>query len=285
MRGLRHNWAVSHLAGLAAETTTDIRRGNLAMSWLRRILGFNSAKPMTVERPNEFKADPVDVIRRRDALDGAGSIVNASAAQALAPLMEGVSPSIVDQMRGYIDRDVAGGFATRDEMIEMALDAAEADGAPFLRAEAERLADESLAAQRVAQADWPTQTDCDRLDAAFSALEAEGVIARQNFSCCGTCGSAEIWDEVDAARAQGRPGHGYAFYHQQDTESAVEGYGIYLNYGSSEEGPQAAVAVGRRVVEQLEKHGLRTDWDGSIEKRIGVSLDWKRRRAEPWVRQ
>lgn len=256
----------------------------MAISWLRGILGFDSAKPLPVEPSDEFKADPVDVIRRRFTLDGAGSTINAPAAKALAPLMDGTTPDPVDEMRGYIERDVAGGFITRDEMIDMALDAVEADGGS-LRAEAERIVDESLAAHRVAQADWPTQTDCDRLDTAFAALEAEGVISRQNFSCCGTCGSAEIWDEVDAARAEGRPGHGYTFYHQQDTDSAVEGYGIYLNYGSSEEGPEAALAVGRRVVEQLEEHGLQTDWDGSIEKRIGVSLDWKRRRAEPWVRQ
>ena len=30
-------------------------------------------------------------------------------------------------------------------------------------------------------------------------LEAEGVIARQNFTCCGSCGAIEIWDEIEEA--------------------------------------------------------------------------------------
>ena len=37
-----------------------------------------------------------------------------------------------------------------------------------------------------------------RVDEALAALEAEGVISRQNFSCCGSCGSSEIWDEIAA---------------------------------------------------------------------------------------
>ncbi|RYD51650.1 MAG: hypothetical protein EOP60_10485 [Sphingomonadales bacterium] len=104
------------------------------------------------------------------------------------------------------------------------------------------------------------------------------MIARQNFSCCGTCGSSEIWDEVDAVTQAGGPGHGYVFYHMQDTESAADGEGLYLNYGAGEDGEEAALAVARDVVAELQSHGLRTDWDGSWDQRIHVALDWKRRR-------
>ena len=37
-------------------------------------------------------------------------------------------------------------------------------------------------------------------------------------------------------------------------------------------------AVARDIVSRLEAHGLRTEWDGSWDQRIGVALDWKRRR-------
>ena len=53
------------------------------------------------------------------------------------------------------------------------------------------------------------------LNRAFAALEEEGIIARQNFTCCGTCASAEIWDEIDDSREW----KGYVYFHQQDTES------------------------------------------------------------------
>ena len=137
----------------------------------------------------------------------------------------------------------------------------------------------ALAAHAKAEASWPQFTHCDRLDAAFAALERKGIVARQNFSCCGTCGSTEIWDEMDGARDAGMPVRGYAFYHMQDTERAVDGDGLYLNYGAVEDGEAAALAIGRAIVEGIEAHGLRTDWNGKWSQRIGVSLDWKRRRG------
>ncbi|MBL7373657.1 hypothetical protein INQ23_30515, partial [Escherichia coli] len=62
-------------------------------------------------------------------------------------------------------------------------------------------------------------------------------------------------------------------------ESAVDGGGLYLNYGACDEGEDAALAVARDIVAELEAHGLETRWDGSWDQRIGVALDWKRRRS------
>jgi hypothetical protein len=64
----------------------------------------------------------------------------------------------------------------------------------------------------------------------------------------------------------------------QDTERAAEGDGLYLNYGACEDGEEAALAVANDIVTQLTAHGLRTEWNGSWNQRIAVSLDWKRRR-------
>ena len=41
---------------------------------------------------------------------------------------------------------------------------------------------------------------------------------------------------------------------------------------------EAALAVGRDVIAELQSHGLRTDWDGTWGQRIKIELDWKRRR-------
>ncbi len=35
----------------------------------------------------------------------------------------------------------------------------------------------------------------------------------------------------------------------------------------------------REIVEALQHHGLKTEWNGTIQQRIGVKLDWKRRRS------
>jgi hypothetical protein len=70
---------------------------------------------------------------------------------------------------------------------------------------------------------------------------------------------------------------GYTFYHMQGTESAAEGYGLYLHYGAVEEGKGPALKVGNEILDALQRHGLKTEWDGTHSKCIGVQMDWKRR--------
>jgi hypothetical protein len=185
---------------------------------------------------------------------------------------------LLEDVRRHVARSVASGFARPDEIVEdaVAVFEDEADEA-LLTATARKALADALAARMVEQATWPAVTDCDRLDAAFAALEAEGVIARHDFTCCGTCGSAEIWDEMRAVRDAGGPVTGYAFYHRQDTERAADGEGLYLAYGAVEEGDAAAVAVGRRIMAGLRAQGLAPECDGRIERRIALPLDWKRR--------
>ena len=71
---------------------------------------------------------------------------------------------------------------------------------------------------------------------------------------------------------------GYTFYHWQDTEAAVEGYGICLYYGACDEGGSADLAIGREIVGELKRQGLRPEWN-EPNRRIEVPMDWKRRRA------
>jgi hypothetical protein len=184
----------------------------------------------------------------------------------------------LEDLRSFIVREVAGGFTPPHKIADIAVEYTmdEADEA-VLRREAPRMVQEALEAHRAAQASWPDVTDYDKLDAAFAALEESGVISRQNFTCCGTCGAAEIWDEIDEVKRLDRRARGYAFFHQQDTEGAVDGYGLYLNYGACEDSSEATVAVGHEIVRALEAKGLKADWDGRIEKRISVQMDWKRR--------
>lgn len=179
-----------------------------------------------------------------------------------------------------VRRDVASGFYDEDAILTNAHDAFEEElPKEVLRREASATLRQALADHQAAEAGWPEITDCDRLDAAFAALEAKGVVSRQNFTCCGTCGSTEIWDEIDDAQDSGRPIHGYAFFHMQDTEAAVDGYGLYLNYGACDQDEEAALTIGHAIVDELEAHGLQTGWDGSWNQRIQVSLNWQKRRG------
>ena len=86
-------------------------------------------------------------------------------------------------------------------------------------------------------------------------------------------------DGIEAAQADGVAVQGYAFFHMQDTEAAVEGHGLYMSYGACDTGEAAAIAIGYRIVAQLEAHGLTTQWDGSWSQRIGVPMNWQKRRS------
>jgi hypothetical protein len=187
------------------------------------------------------------------------------------------------ELREEIEAEVAQrireGFDGFEEIVEgvveyLAEEHPGADLVPMVRAAAA----EAWARAREEQASWPVPTDCDRLDRAFAALERSGIVARQNFTCCQTCGHAEIGDEI--AKAQGEPeAVGYAFYHMQDTEHAAQGYGLCLAYGALEQGEAAQQKVGRSIVEALRKEGLAAEWSGDVRKRIEVKdLLWRRRR-------
>jgi hypothetical protein len=181
--------------------------------------------------------------------------------------------------RERIAAAVAEGFSARDDLIgRFAEDAQDESGEEDLEPLVTRLVDAALAAHHRKQARWKGPTDCDRLDQAFAALEAAGIVARQNFTCCSTCGHYEIGDEIKAAKRKKRPVAGYAFYHMQDTESAVGGYGVFIKYDTLTDDPEKKAAVGRRIVEAVEQAGLTAEWNGDPDTAVLVKLNWRKRR-------
>lgn len=186
---------------------------------------------------------------------------------------------LVNEMRPFIQRQFVAGFDSLSSICESAVEAFcdDVDEA-VVRPVAERLTKEIAAAELQQQTRWPALTDCDRVDDAFAELNCSGIVARQNFSCCGNCGVAEIGDEIQAESTKGVAVCGSAFCPMQDTESAAEGCGLYLNYGSVEGDAAETQHVGQQVVEVLQRHGLAIRWDGSIANRIHVRLNWQRRR-------
>jgi hypothetical protein len=183
-----------------------------------------------------------------------------------------------DAMADTIRRDVAAAFTPPDEIVRAAVECDESDDPDeVVEARAESLLSDAVRRHLAEEAKWPAVTDCDRLDAAFAELEKEGVVCRQNFSCCGTCAVGEIIDVMQEESAQGRDVIGCAHYNCQTTESAVEGQGIHLSYGAICGGDTESVAIGHRIARAVAAHGLTVTWDGDLTKRIHVALDWKRR--------
>lgn len=169
---------------------------------------------------------------------------------------------------------VLSGYGTRAEMVEVACEylVTEDDPEPVSRAQGFRLVDR-LWRERVAeQAGWEGETDPERLTRAFEALDDAGITARENFTCCRSCGMAEIGGD-------GSPdARGFVFFHLQGTESAVGGHGLMLYYGGFDGSSETTAAVGHEVVAALRGAGLPATWDGDPGRAIDVEpLDWRRR--------
>jgi hypothetical protein len=175
---------------------------------------------------------------------------------------------------------VAEGFSDRADIIARFTDDPDEEEYGEVDEEAvEALVDLALRAHHTKQKRWKLPTDCDKLDTAFKSLERKGVVARQNFTCCSNCGHHEIWDEVKQTRAKGKV-IGYAFYHQQDTEAAVDGGGIYVKFAAVENDDVKKRLVGQKVVDSLTAAGLKPRWDGDPGCAVAVKLKWRKRRKD-----
>jgi len=193
-----------------------------------------------------------------------------------------LDPKMRADVNDLIQQRVTEGFAPADQIMEWMFDFFEGQDFDFdaLEAYVVRATREAIAAHCAAQKSWPEETDCGRLDFAFLLLEEEGIVARQNFTCCQTCGHAEIWAEIREAQKQ-RLVKGYVFYHAQDTESAVRHNSLYLAYGAVGKDEGAELAVAQRIAAVMQEAGFTVEWNGSTKTRIKLKdIDWKKRREE-----
>lgn len=184
---------------------------------------------------------------------------------------------VIESVKNHVDRAVRAGFDSDEEILSFAADiAADAPGSVTASNWIASVLRESRSNQLEAMRSWPSVTDCDRLDAAFAELEMQGILAKQNYSCCQTCANAEINIEIEERIEDGQHVDGYVYYHAQDTEGAVDGDGMYLAYGGCD-GPESTLRIAHIAVEVLSRHGLKVRWDEDVAKRIFVDIDWKRR--------
>jgi hypothetical protein len=189
----------------------------------------------------------------------------------------------VQEVREFVHKMVARGDrsfdAVLEEAVEYFLEADENSDTSHVEKVCNAEIEKAFAEHLQRQETWPEVTDCDRLDAAFEALNDGGIVAMHDFTCCQNCGLAEIGAEIGTAKEAGVDVVGFAFYHSQDTDAAAAGHGIYLTYGHVDGGEVNGVAVGRVIVTALEEAGLKIVWDGTMGKRINVPLIWQRRIA------
>ncbi|MDG6103317.1 hypothetical protein Daura_17575 [Dactylosporangium aurantiacum] len=136
-------------------------------------------------------------------------------------------------------------------------------------------------ARRAQQREWGDVRS--NVSLAFAELNQLGVLARANFSCCGTCASGEIHDERDGSRHW----HGYLWFHQQDTEALIAstdgsvylGYGVYPPEDFDEAAYEALSPQEQRDRYQADLERMLDDLVFPVLRRHGMRVTWNRNQA------
>lgn len=180
----------------------------------------------------------------------------------------------------YVSKLVRGGYDSREDIIYYVKDAIASEGVKNVKAK--KLVNNTIKALIEEQASWPAETSYQKLSKAMKELEAEGIIARENFSCCMNCGNAEIGDEITDFEKSGKSAKGYVFFHEQATEHATEGYEINFVYGCYpfELPEEEHVKIGQILADKMIEAGFKVDWNGSLSKCVMVDVKWQRRWRE-----
>jgi hypothetical protein len=205
-----------------------------------------------------------------------------------------------DDVREAVRERVLPGFLDKADVVEHVGEYLEIEGDPRVA----RIVDEVWTDRLQEEAGWSGAGDYAKLEAAFAALAEQGVVGRMDFTCCQTCGTAEIDDERTPADVpEGEYPFrewGYTFFHQQDTERLLdEPATLYLSYSTFVPSPDvdddliarwreddslrgevvaaSDASVGHRVADALRAQGLDVTWDGDTGQRVEVAItEWRK---------
>jgi hypothetical protein len=191
-------------------------------------------------------------------------------------------------LREVVRLAVAGGYDSRDRIIESATELLEYDPAATTllgeladtpRAYVGGLVDAALDEHRNAERSFPATTDCDRLAMAFERLRGAGVLAAEDVGYTSSDVRDEMWSALDDAARSGSPARGWVAFHRQDVERAVDSGLLYIAYAAASDRDEDFVGIADEAAQALRNAGLNVTWEGDPSKRIEIhGMTWQRRR-------
>jgi len=99
----------------------------------------------------------------------------------------------------------------------------------------------------------------------FKNLRKKGILARQNFSCCGSCGSYELFNYIkDTDKI------GYVFWHHQENKSFKKHGEVFLHFSSKSDDDAETIKIGKTIVEEIIKLNLPYEWNESASECIHI---------------
>ncbi len=192
-----------------------------------------------------------------------------------------MSPAHREEILNDMCHSLKCGFVSESDLVEETINLLDESydlySKEVIRSEVEQCATLSIEKAKAEQMLWPEVTDCDKLDAAFEELDQLGVIAAHNFTCCLSCGRAEMEDLLNDESNSSSYYWGGCFYHSQDTLSAVDYGNLSIAFLTKDMSENSQRMLGGLITEVCWDYDLKASWDSSIYTRVNVELDWKRR--------
>lgn len=151
---------------------------------------------------------------------------------------------------------VWAGFDTRKDILAAALGGlTEGEDAPY-EAKLWIVAqlDQMMAEKQSAETAWPALVEYDRLEAAFEALDDQGVIAAPAAGYSRDEARAEAWADYGEAKGAARAKPGVAYYALADVESAIDGGPFRVSTEATVRGDEDDLAA--RVARALNAAGF-----------------------------
>jgi hypothetical protein len=99
------------------------------------------------------------------------------------------------------------------------------------------------------------------INKAFKKIRELGIIAKQRWYCCSSCGHGAMSEEFNGA---------YLFYHEQDYEILKETGVVYLAHGSNDE-DTCLHCMFQDVMKILKDCGLKPAWNYQNDTRIKIT--------------
>ena len=198
--------------------------------------------------------------------------------------VDAAAPGISDQDKADISagitRHVWGGFDTKDDVRDAAIHETQ----PPVQSPADltwldQQIDQEWSKKQAAEATWPARTDFDRLDEAFKAIRANGILALHN------AGNTQSDARNDAGEEWHRLGgpksgiRGFVFYHGQDVESVIIDQATSTSaLALSRTALSRHSKIAQEAVAHLKKAGFNVTAPPDVDTRIVISgIDWKKR--------
>ncbi len=288
-RGDDHSAVERLRAAMIRAIELDPKIDNRASERLLKINDINLLTDIAAQNSTLSRPERQRLLETVDASARAAALIPAF--EAHAAKLSGAPPPIPDPPRPAPQDDI--GEAPTDPLqrvryaatllaccgglppvgvVEVAMEEVESEDENTQKV-ARRLARQAADDRRAVEDHWPLDTDFDRLDAAFVALNHAGVAARHDWGLNHDDG-LKLFDQEFKRRKHSDRYVAILFYHQGQTQQAALGRGLRLNFEALQ---GDAITIGHQILKALHDQGLPAYWPEDPFAPIDVPIRWQRR--------